>query len=59
VGGAVVFLGLVLYVPFLRGLFRFGPLHLNDLILCLGAGAVSVLWFELFKIASQRQNHLR
>jgi Ca2+-transporting ATPase len=59
VGGAVAFLGLVLYVPFLRGLFRFGPLHLNDLILCLGAGAVSVLWFELFKIASQRQNHLR
>ena len=53
VGGAVVFLGLVLYVPFLRGLFRFATLHFNDLILCLGAGGISILWFEGFKLLSR------
>lgn len=50
VGGALVFLGLVLYVPFLRDLFLFSTLHWGDLALCLSAGAVSVLWFEVFKI---------
>ena len=41
-GGAVTFLGLVLYVPFLRRLFGFGPLHLVDLAICIAAGLVSV-----------------
>jgi Ca2+-transporting ATPase len=50
VGGALVFLGLVLYVPFLRELFLFARLHWDGLALCLGAGSVSVLWFEVFKI---------
>jgi Ca2+-transporting ATPase len=49
VGGAVVFLGCVLYVPFLRDLFRFSTLHPDDLLLCLASGAVSVLWFEALK----------
>jgi Ca2+-transporting ATPase len=50
VGGALVFLGLVLYVPFLRELFLFARLHWDGLALCLGAGSISVLWFEVFKI---------
>ena len=48
-GGAVVFLGLVLYVPALRQLFRFGVLHAVDLAICLAAGVVSVAWFEGLK----------
>jgi P-type Ca2+ transporter type 2C len=48
-GGAIVFLGLVLYVPHLRTLFRFGTLHATDLAICLVAGAVSILWFEALK----------
>jgi Ca2+-transporting ATPase len=52
VGGALLFLGLVLYVPFLRGLFRFGVLHANDLLVCVAAGGVGVVWFELFKLVS-------
>jgi Ca2+-transporting ATPase len=55
VGGALVFLGLVLYVPFLRGLFLFARLHWDDLALCLSAGVVSVLWFEVFKIVWGKQ----
>ncbi len=48
-GGAVVLLGLVLYIPALRQLFGFGVLHAADIFICLAAGVVSVAWFEGLK----------
>jgi Ca2+-transporting ATPase len=48
-GGTGVFLLLVLYVPVLRETFRFSRLHGDDLLLCLGAGATGILWFEVLK----------
>jgi len=57
-GGAAIFLGLVLYVPFLRNLFRFSTLHLIDLSICLAAGLVSIMWFEALKIFSGREKSL-
>jgi Ca2+-transporting ATPase len=57
-GGALVFLGLVLYVPFLRQLFHFGVLHPMDLAICLAAGIVSILWFEVLKIYNGRKSQL-
>jgi Ca2+-transporting ATPase len=53
-GGAVFFMGLVLYVPFLRNLFGFGMLHATDLGICLIAGVFSIMWFEVFKLLSRR-----
>jgi Ca2+-transporting ATPase len=53
-GGALTFLGFVLYIPFLRQLFHFSRLHPIDLVICLTAGAVSILWFEVFKILHKR-----
>jgi Ca2+-transporting ATPase len=53
-GGALTFLGIVLYLPFLRQLFHFSTLHPVDLIICLTAGALSILWFEVFKMLSRR-----
>jgi Ca2+-transporting ATPase len=50
VGGAIAFLGLVLYVPLLTALFRFDVLHADDLLVCLVSGVVSVLWFEGLKL---------
>jgi P-type Ca2+ transporter type 2C len=47
-------MGLVLYIPALRHLFRFSFLHPLDIALCLGAGIVSVLWFEAFKVIRRR-----
>ena len=47
--GAIIFLGIVLYVPVLINLFRFSALHPFDLLLCLSAGIGSVLWFEMLK----------
>ncbi|MGE5807652.1 MAG: cation-translocating P-type ATPase [Nitrospirota bacterium] len=52
-GGALLFLGLVLYVPFLRGLFRFSFLHITDVAICMTAGAFSILWFELLKAVNR------
>jgi Ca2+-transporting ATPase len=54
-GGAAVFLGLVLYLPVLRSLFRFSILHPIDLAICLAAGVVSILWFEGLKMVNGRQ----
>jgi Ca2+-transporting ATPase len=54
-GGAFVFLGLVLYVPFLQDLFKCSFLHPIDILLCVFAGMASILWFELFKAAKRRK----
>jgi Ca2+-transporting ATPase len=52
--GALAFLALALYVPFLRGLFKFSTLHPTDLLICAAGGAVSIGWFEVFKFV---RNH--
>jgi len=50
VGGALVFLAVVLYVPGARSLFRFSVLHPIDLAICIAAGLASIAWFETFKL---------
>ena len=47
--GTLTFLGLVLYVPFLRDVFHFSTLHADDLVICVAGGFLSILWFELVK----------
>ena len=42
-------LGLTLLWPFASGLFRFGPLHLDDLALTFGAGVLVLVSLELLK----------
>lgn len=54
-GGASVFLSLVLSVPALRAVFRFAPLHPLDLALCLAAGLASLGSFELIKAWQRRR----
>ncbi len=57
--GGVVFLGAVLYVPLLTGLFRFASLQGPDLLLCLSAGICSVVWFDFIKRTGFMQFTLR
>jgi hypothetical protein len=45
-----MFLLLVFYLTFLRGLFHFIRLHPMDLALCLASGRAGVLWFEILKV---------
>ena len=47
--GTLSCLFLVLYLPVLQDLFRFGTVPPLDLVVCAGAGVLSILWFELFK----------
>jgi Ca2+-transporting ATPase len=48
-GAVLAMLSLTLLWPFLSGLFRFGPLHLDDLTVTLGAGIVLLVLLELLK----------
>jgi P-type Ca2+ transporter type 2C len=45
----IAVLSLSLLLPFVQGLFRFGPLHVDDLAVTLGAGAVLLAVLELVK----------
>jgi Ca2+-transporting ATPase len=47
--GTLVCLFLVLYIPVLRDLFRFGSVPLSELVMCAGAGVLSIVWFEFYK----------
>ncbi len=56
IGGGLVFLALVLYVPVLRHLFSFSFLHPLDLAICLAGGTISLLWFEQLKGLNKTAN---
>lgn len=57
-GGALFFLCMVLYIPFLREMFHFSRLHVVDLAICFSAGIISIIWFEGFKMLNSRQNKI-
>jgi Ca2+-transporting ATPase len=48
-GGALLFIVLVLIIPFLQGLFQFSPITIWEALLSIAAGISTVIWFELFK----------
>jgi Ca2+-transporting ATPase len=50
VGGALAFLALVVFIPFLSRVFGFAPLHLWELGLCLVTGLVSIFINEAAKV---------
>jgi Ca2+-transporting ATPase len=52
VSGTIIFLGMVIYVPVLQNIFHFSYMHLNDVVLSLSLGIVSVAWFEVVKYIS-------
>ena len=54
-GGTMICLILVLFVPVLQDLFKFGTVPLVDLIICAFAGGMSVFWFECYKYWSTRE----
>ncbi|MCX9084213.1 MAG: cation-translocating P-type ATPase [Candidatus Methanoperedens sp.] len=50
IGGGLLSLVLVLYVPFLRELFHFSILHLDDLMILVIGGIMSAAWIILVNI---------
>jgi len=55
VGGAIVFLILILNIPFLLNLFQFEKVGYKELIICILAGFLSIVWFELYKQIRQNK----
>ena len=53
--GTLFALALILYIPVLQDLFRFAPISVDELITCVLAGVVSVLWFEVYKVWNARK----
>ena len=49
VGGAIVFLILILNVPFLMDLFQFEKISFMEFMICTVAGLFSITWFEIYK----------
>jgi P-type Ca2+ transporter type 2C len=50
IGGTLFFLAVAIALPAGREVFRFAVFNPWDLLLCILAGALSVLWFEVYKI---------
>ncbi|CAL1519850.1 cation-translocating P-type ATPase [Chitinophaga sp. MM2321] len=48
-------LAVMLYVPPVSDFFSIAPLNVRELLLCAGIGAVSVLWFEIWKLIAVRK----
>jgi len=51
IGGTLFFLAIAVGLSAARGVFRFAAFHPWDLLACVLAGIVSVLWFEVYKVA--------
>lgn len=49
-GGATLFLGLALYVPFIQKVFHFTTISPTQMGVAFVAGVASILWFELIKL---------
>jgi Ca2+-transporting ATPase len=54
--GTVTVLGLILTVPFLKRLFRFGAVSGSDLFLALAGAFVTILLMDLVKVVSARRD---
>jgi Ca2+-transporting ATPase len=57
VGGATFFLILVLNVPFLLDLFQFEKISMTESLVCVAAGFSSIIWFEMYKVFTNRERH--
>jgi Ca2+-transporting ATPase len=58
VGGAIVFLTVILYVPFFRELFQFEKIGFFELVMCTIAGMLSIVWFEVYKYLMQAKHRI-
>jgi Ca2+-transporting ATPase len=48
-GGAILFLALILNVPFFLDLFQFQKLTVINILICAAAGLSTIIWFEIYK----------
>ncbi len=57
IGATALITALLLYLKPLAGFFQFEPLNIPELLLCAGAGLVTVIWFEVVKWIKRTRNN--
>ncbi len=55
----VVVTAIMLYVPAVADLFDIDPLNIKHLLICAGAGFLSVVWYEVVKFFRRQQQPLK
>jgi P-type Ca2+ transporter type 2C len=53
----IAIVGLILYIKPLTTFFEFETLNLNQLLICLLVGFISVIWFEMIKMIKRIRNN--
>jgi Ca2+-transporting ATPase len=57
IGGAILFLVLIMNIPFCLDLFQFERIKFTDSLICVAAGLLTIVWFEVYKaIKSKRMD---
>jgi Ca2+-transporting ATPase len=56
IGITTVLCALLIYVPWLSTFFDFEALNFKELVLTVSIGFVTVIWFEMVKVISRKQN---
>lgn len=56
IGGAVLFLIIILNVPFLLNLFQFSMISITEGLICAALGFASIIWFEIYKVFKNKNN---
>jgi Ca2+-transporting ATPase len=55
VGGAILFMILIMNVPFFLQMFQFEKIGIPDTMICIGAGLLTITWFEVYKAIKHRK----
>ncbi|SDR86125.1 Ca2+-transporting ATPase [Polaribacter sp. KT25b] len=53
----IIITGLLLFVPSLTTFFEFKKLNFSQLVICIGIGFVSVIWYEFVKIKTRLKSN--
>jgi len=56
VGGAIIFLIMILNIPFLLDLFQFERISFMEIVICTLAGFSTITWFEIYKQVKLSKN---
>ena len=54
-GGALLFITLILNIPFLQKMFQFSPITIFEALTVICLGISTIVWFELFKHSRRKR----
>lgn len=54
-GGALLFITLILNIPFLQKMFQFSPITIFEVLTVICLGISTIVWFELFKHSRRKR----